>query len=560
MTQEEAKRRSEDAKVQYIKDHLCDKDGDKPFVFISYKSDDWEIVLQDVVYRLVKDYGLNVYFDGSFDDHVANWIKQFPKNMESSKCKGVLAFLDNKYAQSYATLMELMYSQTKKASFGGKKKGIGLPVVPVNLEKMMDCDDDSDTGLGVEIFPDGTKNLNAVSERMVFDNAYNQMVKRGILDGDWYETGEPLSKSTCDAIISDLITYLKVNENPYQKMGSSLKGIIASIRDACGDEVFQTVEETVDDVKQTPASVQTEQGPGTLTSAPKTAEAEPSAPKAAETAPPAPKPVSEECPDTISVSASVQLYHMKAPGKYDAYYLYNEDETFTLLKGSRIADTWREWAGQKLVEEIDRKIGSDHTLTADVQIGKPSALDKVIKGYSTSGKDVRSEKFLVPKNRMQELPEPVRSRMTGATSADGPGTGDLGAETSEPGGEAPGPETSALETSGLRGVDGEVLSDDEISVMSASSKTFGRQKAKKMSLAVMVEQKIVQPGDEVFVKDHPGSAAFLEPDGSISYEGQSYSLNQYVKAVKGEGNYNAYIHVKHKASGKFLDELREKAE
>ena len=38
--------------------------------------------------------------------------------MSSEYCKGVFAFLDNWYATSYATLMELMYSQTILAGLG----------------------------------------------------------------------------------------------------------------------------------------------------------------------------------------------------------------------------------------------------------------------------------------------------------------------------------------------------------------------------------------------------------------------------------------------------------
>ena len=239
MTQEESKRRSEDAHVNYIKEHLCDKTSGKPFVFISYKSDDWEIVLHDVVYRLMKDYGLNVYFDGSFDIHAPIWIEQFPENMNSSNCKGVLAFLDNKYSQSYATLMELMYSQTKKASIGGKRKGTGLPVIPVNLETLRESNDDSDTGLGVEIFPDGSRNPNAGAERETFDRAYQELVKREILEGHWYFVGDRLTRSICESIVSELISYLKVNENPYPEAGSSLDGIVSTIKDVCGEEVFQ---------------------------------------------------------------------------------------------------------------------------------------------------------------------------------------------------------------------------------------------------------------------------------------------------------------------------------
>ena len=44
LTNEQEKAREEDANVRYLSQNICNKDGDKDFVFISYKSDDWEIV------------------------------------------------------------------------------------------------------------------------------------------------------------------------------------------------------------------------------------------------------------------------------------------------------------------------------------------------------------------------------------------------------------------------------------------------------------------------------------------------------------------------------------
>lgn len=184
MTNDENKRRQQDEHVRYIKNHLCDKDSKKPFVFISYKSDDWEIVLHEVVYTLVKDHGLNVYFDGSFDSHNSLWIKQFPQNMSSEYCKGVLAFLDNRYATSYATLMELMYSQTMLAGLGGKySEEKGLPVIPVNLDKLTKLKSEvgeEDTGLGV-LFHDGEERTNAKAEEKVFINAFEELKERKVL-------------------------------------------------------------------------------------------------------------------------------------------------------------------------------------------------------------------------------------------------------------------------------------------------------------------------------------------------------------------------------------------
>ena len=174
LTNEQKKAREEDANVRYLSQNICNKDGDKDFVFISYKSDDWEIVLKEIVYKLVKEYGLNIYFDGDFKDNNPHWTTQFPDNMESDKCKGVLVFLDDKYATSYATLMELMHSQ-----FGCQDalyNFVSKPVVPINLVKALSViDDESDTGLGKETYSNGEKdikNIKASDEKGLFEDDF----------------------------------------------------------------------------------------------------------------------------------------------------------------------------------------------------------------------------------------------------------------------------------------------------------------------------------------------------------------------------------------------------
>lgn len=234
MTAEENRRRSEDENVKYIKSRICDKDGDKAFIFISYKSDDWEIVLHDIVYRLVKEHGLNVYFDGSFESHHSLWISQFPENMEHYNCKGILAFFDDKYATSYATLLELMYSQTYVANEG-------LPVIPVNLSRLTKIGGplgQEDTGLGVPHFDDGTRNINAEAEKELFDEAFEELTDREILKKAKYlYKGKKLTKRICSEIVAELIAYLKINDNFYEK-GGSLEGIIGSLTDACDNDIF----------------------------------------------------------------------------------------------------------------------------------------------------------------------------------------------------------------------------------------------------------------------------------------------------------------------------------
>ncbi len=245
MNSEENKRRSSDENVNYIKKNICNKDGDKSYVFISYKSDDWETVLHDCVYRLVKDYGLNVYFDGNFDSHNSLWIKQFPENMNDYKCNGVIAFFDDKYATSYATLMELMYSQTAKAT-KSKSYTKGLPIVPIDLSKLTNItgkEAQRNTGLGISTYEDGTKNVNAGSEMDLFTKAFEELVERGILRNSkyiWNRDEKNLDATTCSRIVEELRAYKKINDNPYT-WGMKLDGIVESIKDACGEEVFSNV-------------------------------------------------------------------------------------------------------------------------------------------------------------------------------------------------------------------------------------------------------------------------------------------------------------------------------
>ena len=249
MTDEEKIRRSQDANVNFIRKNICDHTGNKSYVFISYKSDDWEIVLHDIVYRLVKEYGLNVYFDGSFDTHNSLWTKQFPKNMSSCYCKGVLAFFDDKYVTSYAALMELMYSQTENAGLANDDIE-GLPIIPIDLDELTKITGESaerNTGLGVRNYKnaDGKliSNVNCENEKNLFSESFNELVDRGPLKDckyTWNPNKKFLTVGQCSRIMKKLREYKEVSDN-YYSPGMNLDGIVGSIKDACGEEVFSKV-------------------------------------------------------------------------------------------------------------------------------------------------------------------------------------------------------------------------------------------------------------------------------------------------------------------------------
>ena len=257
LTPEEQERRKNDPRVKALKSWICDCEGNKPYVFISYKSDDWETVLADAVYRLVTEYGLNVYFDGSFDSHAEVWTKQFPKNMKDENCKGVIAFLDDKYATSYATLLELMYSQA--INDGGDF--IQKEVVPVNLSALSKIHDKTDTGLGQPVDVDGIRNVNAPAEKELFDKTFDYAYKHKILSDDLAsayievkEGNDQLTKKLCSNMVIALLGYIKKNDNKYQE-GDDLENIVESIRDACGNEVFSEPPKPIEPPKPTKASI-----------------------------------------------------------------------------------------------------------------------------------------------------------------------------------------------------------------------------------------------------------------------------------------------------------------
>lgn len=392
MTNEENKRRSADPKVNYIKSNICDKNGNKSYVFISYKSDDWETVLQDIVYRLVKDYGLNVYFDGSFDSHNSLWIKQFPENMRSYKCRGVIAFFDDRYATSYATLMELLYSQTKKAAIG-KPDPEGLPIVPIDLEKLTEIKGErgeEDTGLGVKTYKDESVNVNADSELELFIKSFNELVKRGILKkAQWlWEPGNQLNAMTCSEIVRELKAYKRINENHYSP-GMSLEGIVGSIRNACGPDVFdqnaphieeqkkkELVHSTIGDIiEEETKTIPTGHDIGVASDDGKQF------------------PVDNAGGGRTEVLKKVvsdgSIFHIKGRnGAYDAFYRKKGD-SYTVLSGSRIRYN-EKWTPKRLWEQYKNQITDEGILLCDIGDLPISTAAKLIEGTSTSGIELDS--------------------------------------------------------------------------------------------------------------------------------------------------------------------------
>ena len=232
LSEKELQERRGDEHVKLLMKNITNKDTGKPYVFISYKSDDWKVVLHEIVYELVTEYGLNVYFDGDFNGHNKLWTDQFRENMEAENCLGVLAFVNDAYATSYATLMELLYSQV--GCQDQNYNTVPKPVVTINLSKLSQIKDTDNTGLGV-----GNDNIHAEAEKRLFDELFQEAAERKILK----KTVSPfnrtplLHKKLCAAMTREVLAYIKANDNLYGS-GSTIDDIVRTMKNEFGKEVF----------------------------------------------------------------------------------------------------------------------------------------------------------------------------------------------------------------------------------------------------------------------------------------------------------------------------------
>ncbi len=84
----------------------------KPYVFISYASDNWEKVFKEAVIPLQQTYGLRVYADKAFDKVNDKWIVPMLRNIRGADA--VMVFISQQYIESYACFLELLTAVNSK--------------------------------------------------------------------------------------------------------------------------------------------------------------------------------------------------------------------------------------------------------------------------------------------------------------------------------------------------------------------------------------------------------------------------------------------------------------
>lgn len=116
-------------------------EGKEDYVFISYKSDDWEKVLGKIVKHMVDTYGLRVYFDKNFKRDNDSWVSNMTDAIRTGKCRAVLAFVSKQYMVSYACLMELLTARGNATYMTHKQEADRLPIIPIIVDGSSTLDD-----------------------------------------------------------------------------------------------------------------------------------------------------------------------------------------------------------------------------------------------------------------------------------------------------------------------------------------------------------------------------------------------------------------------------------
>ncbi len=203
MNKEEYRKRMENPKYKELIVTKAEKNIDKDYVFISYRSSNWKRDLTEITYKLQKEYGLRVYFDKEFAKEDNIWVEQFEENMRSPRCKAVICFFDKGYCSSYATLLEYMFALNQ-----GKK------IIPINFDfdeidkngEKKDgwkelLDNSSSTGLGEDNGNPGWE-----EEKGEFDEQFEGLLLldkekyKASLKGKYKNTFKILSVSDCAKI------------------------------------------------------------------------------------------------------------------------------------------------------------------------------------------------------------------------------------------------------------------------------------------------------------------------------------------------------------------------
>lgn len=368
-------------------------EDNKPYVFISYKSDDYKEVLGNIVYSLINEYGLRIYFDNDFLDQNHNWLKCMKNAMNVSNCRAIIPFISNNYIRSLACFTELMYAKSEDIDIMNEE----LKIIPFTLDEI-----ESDRNSSY-IKPD-TNEENIIVEIIdlfingeFFEKQANQKFKKQI---------EKLKKSyvagqlTYDFMQTCMIALChQVNENILKNETGKgfIKHLYERIKKAVSEDVFD--ESLIGSLDKAKTYVKP------TVSAPAVTQAEPIKELTSEPlklAPVVEKPIEVKAapvaPNMVFSIGSAATYKLAEKlGKYCAVIEVIGD-TYKLLKGSKIAayDVPSARGAIKIRAEKSEPYCEYRIVKEDI-VASSSSIASVITGLSKSGPDfMKSVKDVKP--------------------------------------------------------------------------------------------------------------------------------------------------------------------
>lgn len=122
------------ATYEELKRQIKDCDNEKPYIFISYKRNDWEEVYKKVI-ELQKA-GVNLWIDKEISKHAGeSWQKPAFDAISNPNCKGILFFVSKSALCSPPIFAELSYSKDRMVTEAHGYKQ--LPILSYDLDNLI---------------------------------------------------------------------------------------------------------------------------------------------------------------------------------------------------------------------------------------------------------------------------------------------------------------------------------------------------------------------------------------------------------------------------------------
>lgn len=219
------------------------------YVFVSYKSDDWQAVFKDIIIPL-QNRGLKIYCDKDFGIRNNSWIDLMQQRIKSNKCKAILCFVSKDYVLSYATLLELLVNRFNDMVMSGSERPKPVIVIELddkeyrkdktNAKRSMD-EEVSMQGKEIVCFSKHRKNFIFHDEHK---SGYEEEFRKNMRKN---EKGEEINSLTYSQIYYDINDLIELSGGDNKNYWDSVSKDI--------EQIYQTIYNTTKDQSESGSSV-----------------------------------------------------------------------------------------------------------------------------------------------------------------------------------------------------------------------------------------------------------------------------------------------------------------